>query len=335
MLLALLVLVLPFSCRKLELETDILEAGEGAVCWMSELADDTPLARLSIPGAHDAASATISAWPAWTRTQEKSIAGLWNCGVRAFDLRPALSGGQLGLYHDKYSAGLSLSEALQTLLLALERHPGECAIVLIRHEAEADGNDPRWKDAMGSCLKGIASRLAPYREGITLGELRGRILVLSRQEYTDGPFGGYIRNWSSQPRLAEQKGASVVDGAGNASPLWVQDFYHPEGETDKWAAVQGLWDEMAAQTACPLVINHCSAYVGTLPDYRANARNINARAAAYIASRDTPAGIVMMDFAGISRSRGVPVAGDTLLQALIGHHFEKSDRMHTFVQGEK
>lgn len=64
--------------------------GWDGAAWMSRLDDDTPLTCVSIPGAHDAATAGVTAWPQWTRTQELDIEALWNAGVRAFDLRPAL-----------------------------------------------------------------------------------------------------------------------------------------------------------------------------------------------------------------------------------------------------
>ena len=317
-LLILLATVLPSCIRKVDLDAEILDGEEDAVCWMERLADDTPLRALSIPGAHDAASSSITAWPSWTRTQEKDIAGLWNCGVRAFDLRPALVDGELGIFHDKYSAHVTLPQVMRALLLALDRHPGEGAIIIIRHEQEADGNAPGWKDAMGSYLGSIRSRLVDYRPDLTLGELRGKVLVLSRDEYSGGPLGGYIRNWSSGGELSAQTGASVVDAEGETSPLWVQDYYHPEGMDDKWAAVAGLFDAMeSAGDTCPLVINHASGYLGSLPDYRGNARNINIQATRHILSRRAPAGIVMMDFAGVNRTRGVYVGGDVLVQALI------------------
>jgi hypothetical protein len=130
--------------------------------------------------------------------------------------------------------------------------------------------------------------------------------------------GGYILDWSSSDKLDSQKSASITDVDGNSSPLWVQDYYHPEGKEDKWAAVKGLLDASAsAGDSGPLVINHTSGYLGGLPDYRANAKNINLQAADYISSRRIPAGIVMMDFAGESRSKGVSVGGDKLVSMLI------------------
>lgn len=292
-----------------------------ALCWMTALADDTPLTQLSIPGAHDAASASVTSWTRWTRTQLLDIDGLWNCGVRAFDLRPACHDGQLVIYHGKYSANQRFQDVMQSLLDALGKYPGETAIVLIRHEEEADGNAALWGPVLGAYLQGIREHLVDYRDGITLGEMRGKILLLSRNPYAGGPIGGYINRWNSGSGLADQCGSSVTNAAGHASPLWVQDYYHPDGAEDKWKAVKGLWD--AASTAAwprPLIINHTSGYVGMLPDYRENARNVNARAADYLLQMQGPAGLVMLDFAGVSRIGGVAVSGDRLVQCIIRHN---------------
>jgi len=302
--------LLPACTVKLDLEGDIIEGEDSAICWMERLADDTPLTALTIPGAHDAASSSITSWTLWTRTQEKNVAELWNCGVRAFDLRPALVDGELGIYHDKYSAHVSFPQVMQALILALKKHPGECAIVIIRHEEEADGNAPGWKDAMDAYLNSIGPSLVDhYTPELTLGDMRGKILVLDR---------GDIRDWSYSEQLSSQQGASIVERNGNAFPLWVQDYYHPDGAEDKWAAVKGLLDaSTSAGDARPLVINHASAYVGKLPDYRTNARDINGRMADYLSLRRAPVGIVMMDFAGVDRSNGVSVGGAKLVNALI------------------
>jgi hypothetical protein len=296
---------------------DLDEAGSAAE-WMTPLADNMPLAVLSIPGAHDAATFRITTLTSWTQTQELDIAALWNCGVRAFDLRPAYVHGEMGIYHDKYSANIGFMEVMNMLLAALDRHPGETAIVIMRHEEEADGNSPDWPAEMGALLAGIRPRLAAYRHGITLGELRGKILVLSRNEYDGGPMGGYIYGWTSDGRLSAQKGVILREEKGFCATMWVQDYYHPEGPDDKWAQVKTMLIATARSgKPYPLVINHCSGYVGTLPDYRTNAMAINAQAASYIRSTGMCTGIVMMDFAGVERSRGKNVGGATLVRALV------------------
>ena len=309
------------SCQtKVDLDTVIMEGEDTAICWMTGLADETPVTSLSIPGAHDAASSTITAFKRWTRTQELNVAELWNCGVRAFDLRPAWVDGEMGLYHDKYSAHVSFPAVMRSLVLALERHPGEGAIVLIRHEEEADGNSPEWAAEMGQCLQELRPHLASWHPGMTLADLRGKILVLSRNRYDGGPMGAYIEGWTSGTDAGAQRGATLVDASGSRSPVWVQDYYKPAGADDKWTEIRALLD--AASTAAdpsPLVVNHVSGYIGKLPDYRANAQNVNGKAAEYIRSMNGPVGIVMMDFAGVSMSAGKKVSGKELVEALIGN----------------
>lgn len=309
------------SCTiKLDLQKDIVDdsPGEDASYWMTSIPDDTPVARLSIPGAHDAASVTIASWPAWTRTQDLDIAGLWKCGVRAFDLRPAWVDGTMGIFHDKYSASVTLPEILDALGSALDRHPGEAAIIIIRHEGEADGGTEQWAHAMGSILPHYRQRLAPWTSGSTLGDIRGKILLLSRDRYSGGPFGGYLEGWSSSDDIHSQKNGSVRGEDGQTYPLWVQDYYHPNGAADKWEQVEGMLAAAAsAAEPWPLVVNHTSGYLGTLPDYRSNARNVNERAAVRIRSLAKPTGIVMMDFAGVDKSKGKDVGGATLVRAVI------------------
>jgi hypothetical protein len=310
------------SCQqKIDLDAGILDGEDTAVCWMTPLADDTPLTCLSIPGAHDAASATITAFRRWTRTQELDIAGLWNCGVRAFDLRPAWVDGSMGLYHDKYSAHVGFRAVMDALILALDRHPGEGAIVIIRHEEEADRNAPEWASELGSILDGLRPRLASWSQDMTLGDLRGKILVLSRNAYAGGPIGGYLLGWTSSADASAQRSARVTDEAGGEHPFWVQDYYHPDGADDKWEEIRDMLDASAnAEEPRPLVVNHASGYLGKLPDYRGNARNVNAKTAEYIKDLGGPAGIVMMDFAGIDRSVGTEVGGKKLVEAVIGRN---------------
>ena len=287
--------------------------------WMSSLGDETPLAALSIPGAHDAATAGVTAWTQWTRTQDLDIATLWSHGVRAFDLRPAWVDGTMGIYHDKYSAHISFPEGLSILLRELQRQPEEFAVVIIRHEEEADGASPEWSKAFGQILAAQADHLASYHAGITVGELRGKVLILSRNRYEGGPFGGYIEQWYSGKDLDRQKGASVVNAAGEKSPLWVQDFYDPESGDEKWDVFRTIYEAASNGNAGPhpLVINHASGYLGRLPNYRKNAAAVNPKAADLIRRKSAPAGIVMMDFAGVDTSHGVKVGGRDLIRAII------------------
>ena len=296
--------------------------GWDGAAWMSRLDDDTPRTSVSIPGAHDAATAGVTAWPQWTRTQDLDIEALWNSGVRAFDLRPALVDGVMVIYHDKYSAHITLKEALLTLSHALSRHPDEFAIVLVRHEREADGDNPDWGPAFCKILESHADRMAFWRPDLTVGALRGKILVLSRNSYEGGPVGAYVEGWSHGKALPDQQAASIIAPDGVKGPLWVQDYYDPDDAETKWDAVMHLLEATAASPSPhPLVINHASGYLGGLPNYRKLAREINPLAAEYIRQLSAPVGIIMSDFAGVDASKGIRVGGRELVRAVIENNF--------------
>ena len=310
-----LAVLLLASCARIDLHDEL--AKQSADAWLTRISDDRLLLELSIPGAHDAATSTINTLTLFTRTQELNVAELWNCGVRAFDLRPAWKDGTLGIYHDRYDANVSFQHIMNMLQIALKRDPGEFAIVLVRHEQEADGNDPDWAEMMGAYLGSSADNLVPYTPGLTVGEMRGKILVLSRNEYAGGPYGGYIRGWNSGKDIAAQKGASVISPASDlVFPLWVQDYYAPANADEKWEEVRDMLDA-AAESRDALVINHASGYLGgSIPDYRSNAHAINSRIIDYLYTHASPAGIIMMDFAGVPVSKGIPVYGKALVEAL-------------------
>lgn len=307
------------SCSKVEIEdVPALEPPCAAGEWMSRLDGDTPLCSLSIPGAHDAATATLTTPVVcnYARTQMLSLVELWDVGIRAFDLRPAVGGdGILEIYHSSFSAGITFRECLEFIFSSLDAHPGEFAVVIVRHEVEGDDSDPSWGRLMGEELSRVPGwrLLRSYSPDLRVDDLRGKILLLSRDEYDGGPLDGYVSSWSSSSDPGKWKNGRV-----GQYPLWVQDYYDPEDGEDKWKAVRGMMEEFSFQggQTGALCINYCSAYVrGTfgLPSYERSAQVVNLRTARYLAGEvKGPVGIMMMDFAGISRYRGVPVYGEQL-----------------------
>ena len=105
--------------------------------WISCIDESRTVASLSIPGAHDAATGEgLVMIPGFGKTQDLSIAELWDCGVRAFDLRPAVRKGELHVYHSIIRTKVTFSRALEILCSRLEAHPTEFAIVLKKMTAK-------------------------------------------------------------------------------------------------------------------------------------------------------------------------------------------------------
>lgn len=284
--------------------------------WMGSLPDAERVCRLAIPGAHDAATGTLKTPIVrnFAKTQALTMEELWDAGVRAFDLRPAYVGKELMICHDKYSTGTTMAEALGTIAAKLDAQPSECAIVIIRHESEADDDSANWGPALLDCIKALPSERVQtwFDPAMRLGDLRGKILILSRQEYASEPYGAYISGWYSGGELERQKAAAVGDAT-----LWIQDFYDPESTEEKWGYFEALAKDFAECEEDVWCINHCSGYRPAtfgLPNYEANASGVNLKAS------ENPSllrGIIMMDFAGTDFYNNHRVHGATLVSKII------------------
>lgn len=318
--LAVLCAVLAFvSCEKITFG----QRDANSSSWLSSVPDSVTVASLSVPGSHDAATFRIDlpVIDGLAKTQVLDIASQLRYGVRAFDLRPSFVNNRLEIYHGVVDTGVSLAEAVGDIMDYLDEFPSEFAIVVIRHEDEGDGGSAGWKAAMMDFLSALPEDkvLKDFDPMVTVGQMRGRILFLSRDEYGDEPVGAYIGGWYSGTDILRQKSANIND-----ADLWVQDYYDPAGKEDKLDAIKTLMNDYAAD-AGPGVwcINHTSGYVpGVLgiPDYGENAQNVNAPTAAFIDALPGSAGIVMMDFAGVSSYESRSVGGDILLKAVINHN---------------
>ena len=85
--------------------------------WMQPLDDNLFLSRLSIPGAHDAATSSCSSsgMTGSAHTQTYTIARQLERGVRIFDLRPVWNGSDMVIYHGIVSTRVKFNDALNTL----------------------------------------------------------------------------------------------------------------------------------------------------------------------------------------------------------------------------
>ena len=167
----------------------LMVAAQSTDCcnWMSRLDDARTVASLSIPGAHDAATGEGLLMVAGLgKTQELTLAGQWECGVRAFDLRPAVNGKELYIYHGPIRTKISFGKALEILCNKLAEHPTEFAIVLMREENDSENAAERalWPQAVGKAIENIGDKAAIFSPAMKVGNARGKIIFISRNAYT-------------------------------------------------------------------------------------------------------------------------------------------------------
>lgn len=303
--------------------------------WMSRVDDDAYLSLLSIPGAHDAGTGHGTSTDAFARTQDLTITEMWNKGIRAFDFRPAVDGTTLRIYHGVARTNLTLNDALATLSSLLDTYPTETAIILIRHETEGDDGNSEWGNLMTTLLTTtpVSNHIITFRPLLKMKQVRGRMLVLSRDSYRSSPIGGYIYNWNSSANFADQKGGQINGTSSSTNTTcYIQDFYDCSssgGLTTKTQAVQTMLDFSCVQNTDPSiwVINHTSGYSKTLfsvptrDGYRENAATQNTVVLDYLSSHSGTTGIIMMDCAGVNRSGNYNTNGESLATALIENNF--------------
>lgn len=320
--------------------------------WMSRLNDSIPVGSVSIPGSHDAATGDgfIEKCQCMENdlarfadliavTQDCAIGQQWASGIRAFDLRPDVMTDITGrkslhIYHGLFATKRSFDSVLDQISDSLAIHPSEFAVIIMRHESDASRDSKDWGKLMGQSLARHADRLADFSPTLSVGQMRGRILLISRDGYEGRVYGTMASGWAHGTDLP----VVTLKGAGGVVSMLLQDFYDTslkDGLEAKKTAVRRLYECKLLSSQYPQwTINHTSGYalnmnhngiegISTSQGYRYNASTINNYLANLITDMPHDAGIVMMDFAATDDSDGWNVSGLRLTRAIIDSNFHQ------------
>lgn len=296
--------------------------------WISELPDSILVCELTLPGAHDACTGEGTKFNL-ARTQVLSLQELWDKGVRVYDFRPHAYKGELHIFHGPLPTKISWKNAVDVLLINLKNNPGEFAIVIFQEEDGCDyKNREKWnklmKDYFLDCLSLPGNILAEFRPDLTIGDLRGKILFLSRTPYSENPLtGGFISGWNFSP--AGTTCAQILAKKDTAC-LAVQDYFSPRDMTKKVQSVLAMADYAVGAGKNVWIINYASAYLGSslwTKSYARNAASIHPALLNQLRTYENPRsrGIVMMDFVGVDKWGKRQTLGDSLLKELVLSNF--------------
>lgn len=310
--------------------------------WITPMADNIYVSDMSIPGTHDSATGEgfdgfigLLLGNTTAKTQDLTISQQWDCGIRAFDLRPTVENGDNGtylhIYHGIIKTTMSFEDALITLRDKLKEAPGEFAIVIMRHESDANSDiQNQWAALMDKCLTSdaLAGYIAEFKPELTIADLRGKILVMSRDTYDNGPHGAYINSWSHSDNYLDQTKAVISGPDGRTERALVQDFYDCTGiggADKKNATMLNMLKVRMAATSTRWCINHASGYTldANSDGYRINASNTSKALIDFISSPDNEpgaTGIIMMDYAGTDKSGLYNVRGLELTNTIIAQN---------------
>ena len=157
--------------------------------WMAHVSDTCRISRISIPGTHDAGSASLkeTTMASAGHTQNFPVSEQMADGIRAFDfrLKKNMKFGHTIICRD------GIHETIQDMAEFLRRNPSEFLVAIIG----SDEGGSNWPAGMADSL---SMELAPYRDLIVedfsaatrLKDVRGKILFIKRQEAC--PVGKYL-----------------------------------------------------------------------------------------------------------------------------------------------
>ncbi len=196
--------------------------------WMQDMEDDRLVCKMSIPGTHD-----TGAWTGnmWVKTQDKNIKEQLASGIRFFDIRLVLDGDLLKLCHSFFIFDRTFhKDILSTTADFLREHPSETVIMTIKrdHDKDKDGGE-RYRQAVKNVLAADPS-IQPYiagafSPGLTMGDLRGKMLILSREGWYS-TNSGWIERWSDNKQFS----TTIISTNDSRTMLNVEDTYKCSAE---------------------------------------------------------------------------------------------------------
>ncbi len=282
-----------------------------AAPWMQNIPDATPMRRVSLPGAHDAAAKNISVIG---KTQDIDLAAQWEAGVRAFDLRPKAS---LDIYHGSTPTGVSLQQAFEVLESKLAADNSDFAFVMVKNE----GNEAEWAANMATFLQQHDANIVQFHPAMTLGQARGKIVVVTRDAIAGYTKAGYSGAWGDNNAWKE----ATMEGNGARETMRLQDHYNYGSNTSVKATdiVNMLLYSCGFNDESMWAVNFTSGYTGSLGSNSAiteNAKASNKAAYDYLVdprSERGRTGIIFMDYAGVEDG----YYGQQLIDAIIARNY--------------
>lgn len=269
--------------------------GSEALCtWMTQLADDTPLTHLSIPGTHNS-GALHSIADVSGKCQTLSITDQLSIGVRFFDIRLRLVGDSLCIVHDFVDQKQTFDTVLADLIAFLDAHPGEVLFVSLKQDDAPKNASRPFAQVLQDLLHSHTDRIRPDRTlPETLGAARGGIYLLSRYENAAIGLDCYHR-WADNATFFS------IDG------LFVQDAYAPPSHAFKQEEILAAL-AIAGDGGDRLTLNFASCYYAdSFPPIYAGipAKTVNPWLLDLLADRTAPVGVLLCDFMTAPLARAI------------------------------
>lgn len=220
--------------------------------WMASLPNATPLRRLTIPGAHDAATKACSDVG---KCQSLTISELLNSGVRALDLRPRYTANResdialnnLEIYHGYLATGVLFKDAIADIVAFLRENTTETVVInLLKESSGGTDYSSTWRTAIRTCLQNNSQYvLTQLTASTALTSCRGKMVVISHNPYgsegvyNDIVYGALTSSWGDDASFTTD--LLYTWGTRNAT-AHVTDNYNATSSSTKQSYVRSNLD---------------------------------------------------------------------------------------------
>jgi hypothetical protein len=303
-----------------------------ATDWLDLVKDETKVCKLTIPGTHDTMTGMGFYQPVLkfvfnmtAISQVSSLEEQMNSGLRFFDIRPVVSTDTIAkkkilrLTHGISELDITFEWTIDQLQAYLKAHPSEFFIAKLQFDNGFEDQKDLYSllsDVLHmSKYKGLF--IEDWRPDITVGEMRGKILWLSRYDlrllnviydypivYCDWPDEDPDIEEDLNPEAQRNCAMYNMDDSSIMARLYKQDYYKTTTEKRMKNKQKTVIDMMhSAREANATdeniwIVNHCSAYTEVSPrGYITNAANLHPLVVEDLQKYEGTVGITPMDMA--------------------------------------
>ena len=297
--------------------------------WMEILKDGTKVCKLSIPGTHDTMTGMGFYQPGlkyvFDMTAISHVSTLeeqLNCGIRFFDIRPVVSTDTIAkkkilrLTHGISELNVTLEQTIDWLQAYLKAHPSEFFIAKLQFDNGFEDQKDLFYllDQVLDLPKYKGLFFENWRPDITVGEMRGKILWLSRYDlrplhviydfpivYCDWPDEDPDVKEDLDPEAQRNCRMINMDDESITAKLYKQDYYKTTTAKRMQNKIKTVIDMMHSAREIKedeniWVVNHCSAYTEVSPrGYLTNASNLHPNVIEDLQKYEGTVGITPMD----------------------------------------
>jgi 1-phosphatidylinositol phosphodiesterase len=261
--------------------------------WLSSFSGNLYISQLSIPGTHES-GAQYEPVPGTAKCQNLSIGDQLNAGARFLDIRCRHLNNAFVIHHGSVYENMNFDDVLNATIGFLNSNPTECVIMSVKEEYTASGDTRSFEATFDSY---VAENPGKWYLGSgipTLGQARGKIVLLRRFAASTLPTGIDASVWPDNTSFTTDGGL-----------LQVQDWYNVTDNNTKWNDIVTLLNAAYSGGSGTLYINFSSGVQSGLfgiPNIPAVSNDINSRLSNYFTANTLGRyGIIAMDFADAAK----------------------------------